>query len=71
MGKYKKNTKIRSVFFLYFICIFFRIFLYFYIQKNTKKIQKKQMQLLKNTKYKKKYESTISKIQNTKKNQQD
>ena len=70
MEKYKKMQKYK-VYFLYFICICFVFFLYFYqkeYEKHTNKIHKIRMQLLKNTKYKKKYESTISKIQNTKKN---
>ena len=54
MEKYKKNTKIQSVFFLYVICIFFVFCIftkkYEKIQTNTKTIR---MQLLKNTKYKK------------------
>lgn len=78
MGKYKKNTEIQSVLFLYFICMF----LYFYQKKYGKNTKKIRMQLLKNTKYKKntnqqfqkykkqkKYEPKISKIQNTKKRQ--
>ena len=56
-GKIQKKYKNTKCIFLYFICIFFVFFFYFYpkkirkkYQKNTKKIR---MQLLKNTKYKK------------------
>ena len=54
--KYKKNTKVQGVFFSYFFCIYFVFFCIFTkkCEKNTKKIRKK-------------YESKISKIQNTKK----
>ena len=70
MEKYKKKYKNTKCIFFVFYLYFFRTFFVF-LQKNTKKIQKKYK---KNTnaiaqKYKiqKKYESTISKIQNTKK----
>ena len=70
MEKYiYKNTKIQSVFFVFYLYFSFFIF----TKKKTKtyqKIRKKiRMQLLKNTKYKKKYESTISKIQKKNTNQ--
>ena len=63
-----KNTK-RIQKYSAFFCIlfvFFRIFLYFYkkkYEKNTKKVQKIRMQLLKNTKYKK---IRINNFKNTK-----
>ena len=67
MEKYKKNTKIQSVFF-----IFYLYFSYFFVclpkkGKNTKKIPKNTNAIAQKYKIQKKYESTISKIQNTKK----
>ena len=79
-GKIQKNTKIQSDFFG-ILFVFFRIFCIFIPKKNEKHTKKIRMQLLKNTKYKKKsnqqfqkykiqkkYEPNISKIQNTKTN---
>ena len=65
MEKYQKKQKYK----VYVFCIlfvFFRIFLYFY-KKNTKKYKKNTNAIAQKYKIQKKYESTISKIQNTKK----
>ena len=64
MGKYKKNTKY-EVYFLYFICIFSYFFVF--LQKKYEKKQKNTNAIAQKYKIQKKYESTISKIQNTKK----
>ena len=68
MEKYKKNTKIQSVFFIFYL--YFSYFLYVYQKKrkNAKKNTKNTNAIAQKYKIQKKYESTISKIQNTKKN---
>ena len=65
-GKIQKNTKIQSDFFWYFICIF-SYFLYFYTKKKRKTYQKNTNAIAQKYKIQEKFESTISKIQNTKK----
>ena len=65
MEKYKKNTKIQSVFF----CILFVLFSYFAVflpKKIPKKNTKNTNAIAQKYKIQKRYESTISKIQNTK-----
>ena len=67
-GNIQKKYKNTTCIFLYFIWIvsyFFCMFTKKY--ENIQKYKKIRMQLPKNTKYKKQYESTISKIQYTKK----
>ena len=63
MEKYKKNTKMQSV----FVCILFVCFCIF-TKNNTKKIQKIRRQLLKNTKYKKNTNQQFQKYKIQKKN---
>ena len=67
-GKIQKKYKNTKCIFLYFICIFsyFFVFLQNKYEKNTK-IQKNTNAIAQKYKIQKKYESTISKIQNAKK----
>ena len=66
MGKYQKKYKNTKCIFFVFYLHLFRIFLYFY-KKIRNKYKKNTDAIAQKYKIQKKYESTISKIQNTKK----